>query len=67
MFSEYLPLDALATRLGLPRTWLKREADSGRLPYVQAGAHRRFDEDQVREHLRQQAERNAEALRGQPA
>ncbi len=55
--SQYVPLDALAVILGLPRTFLRREAERGAIPFVQAGAFRRFDPEQVREHLRRRAER----------
>ena len=53
----FVSTDLLACHLGLPLTWLRGECDDGRIPYVQAGARRRFDVDQVRECLREQAAR----------
>jgi len=38
-----LHLPAMARRLGVPMSWLRREADSGRLPCVRAGSRRLFD------------------------
>lgn len=33
----------LADRTGLPVAWLKREAEAGRIPGIQAGRRRFFD------------------------
>ena len=45
--TQFVPLDALATTLGLPRQWLKTEADAGRIPFLKAGRRRVFDPDAV--------------------
>lgn len=36
----YIPLTRLARHLGLPVSWLKQEAEAGRLPHLKIG--RRF-------------------------
>jgi hypothetical protein len=41
--SRYIDLSALARTLGLSATWLKREADAGRIPCLRAGRRRMFD------------------------
>ena len=46
--SPFLPLDALAERLGLPRKWLADEVRAGRIPFLVAGGRRLFDPEQVR-------------------
>jgi len=48
---EYISLDVLAIRLGLPRPYLKRLMEQGRIPHLVVGPWRRFDEAQVREAL----------------
>lgn len=40
---ELLALPDLARRLRVPASWLKREADEGRLPHVRAGRQRLFN------------------------
>jgi len=47
MDTQLLTLHRLAERTGLPTAWLKREADSGRLPCIRAGRRRMFDLDAV--------------------
>ena len=53
--SEYLPLDALAAALNLPRPYLRRLAREGRIPALNVNGRLRFDEAQVREALRRLA------------
>ncbi|MCC6681135.1 MAG: helix-turn-helix domain-containing protein [Phycisphaeraceae bacterium] len=36
-----------AAKLGVPAAWLKREADSGRVPAIRAGRRLRIDPDAV--------------------
>jgi hypothetical protein len=52
-----LKLRAMARRLGVPSTWLKGEADAGRMPHLRAGSAYLFDAESVervvRERLRQ--------------
>jgi len=49
--SEYLPLDALAATLGLPRSYLRRMAREGSIPALNVNGRLRFDEAAVREAL----------------
>ena len=55
MDAQYISLDALATRLGLPRAYLRDQARRGRIPHLQVGGRLRFEESVVREALRRQA------------
>ena len=54
MDHEYLSLDALAGRLGLPRSFLRRQVALGAIPCIRLpGKGRlRFDEEAVRDALR---------------
>lgn len=61
--SEYLPLDALAVTLGLPRTYLRRLAREGEIPVLDVNGRQRFDESQVREALRRLAAEGKGAAR----
>lgn len=45
---HFVTLDELATRLALPRTWLRELANAGTIPTVQAGRRRMFDLGEVR-------------------
>jgi len=65
VFIEYLPLDALATTLGLPRPYLRRLTDEGRIPSLNVNGRLRFDELQVREALLSLAVVEAEAKQAQ--
>lgn len=56
MADSYVPLEVLATELGLPHAWLKREVQRGRIPHIKAGRFIRFSIAQVRGHLRRRAE-----------
>lgn len=44
----FVTLEQLASTLRLPAAWLRREADSGRIPVVRASRRRMFDEAAVR-------------------
>jgi hypothetical protein len=44
----FVTLEQLASNLRLPAAWLRREADSGRIPVIRAGRRRMFDEAAVR-------------------
>ena len=48
-------LDTLSTVLGMPKTWLRDEANGGRLPCLMIGNRRYFDADLVREALADRA------------
>ena len=45
---HFVTLDELASRLALPRTWLRELANAGAIPIVQAGRRRVFDLEEVR-------------------
>jgi hypothetical protein len=44
----YTSLEGLAAETGLPRTWLRAEAEAGRIPSLNIGHRRVFDSDAVR-------------------
>ena len=50
--SCFLPLDVLATDLGLSRQYLRRLAREGEIPYLDVNGRKRFDPEQVRIALR---------------
>ena len=43
----FLALEPAALALGVPRAWLKREADAGRIPFLSIGRRRLFNPDAV--------------------
>ena len=51
--TSYLPQDATALTLGVPRKWFRREVEAGRIPFLQIGKRRLFDVDAVSEALKQ--------------
>lgn len=51
-YQGFLPLDALAATLGLPRTWVKNQADAGAIPSLELNGRRVFDAELVRASLR---------------
>ncbi len=53
--AKFIPLDALATTLGLPRRWLRGEAMAGRIPSLIVGNRRLFNPDAVRQALERRA------------
>ena len=50
-----LSLGVAAARLGVPATWLRSEAQAGRLPHLKAGARFLFDLDAVEAELLRRA------------
>ena len=48
-------LVGLARRLGLPRDWLKTEAEAGRIPSLLAGKRRLFNSEAVERALEDRA------------
>ena len=52
----FLSLEKLATRLGLPRKFLKSLAIEGEIPHLTVGGRLRFREDQVQAALAALAE-----------
>jgi len=67
METPYISLDVLAARLGLPRTFLRRQADGGVIPHLRVGGRMRFEESAVREALRRQADCTSTAAAGSEA
>ena len=57
---HFVTLDELATRLALPRTWLRKLADAGDIPAVCVGRRRVFDLDLVRAVILERANQSAE-------
>ncbi len=53
---SYLPLDALATTLGLPKGYLKDLAAQNKIPSLNVRGRLRFDIEQVRFALNRMAE-----------
>ena len=44
---QLLSLPALAETLKLPKSWIKAEADAGRIPHLRIGKRYRFDQEAV--------------------
>lgn len=53
---SYLPLEPAASWLGLPKTHLRRLADTGQVPFILVGKSRRFNLADVRARLSAMAE-----------
>lgn len=60
MDRRFITLHALATRLGLPRRFLREQARRGVIPYLLVGGRMRFEESAVCEALRRQAAQPAD-------
>lgn len=58
---QLLSLPALAETLKLPKSWIKAEADAGKLPHLRIGKRYRFNRDAV---VRALAERAAQSGKG---
>jgi hypothetical protein len=54
-----LPLAPTARLLGVPATWLRGEAEAGRIPHLKAGGALLFDVDLVEQLLLERARRPA--------
>ena len=53
--STYISLDALGGALGVPRSWLKAEADANRIPCLRVNRRRLFNLAAVRGALDERA------------
>ena len=53
----YISLNSLARRTGLPRAWLKREAEADRIPNLRIGLRRLFDQAAVEHALASRQDR----------
>jgi excisionase family DNA binding protein len=62
--ATYLSLDALASALGLPRRYLREQAERGTIPSLKVGGRLRFEETAVREALRKAAQRRGRGHHG---
>ena len=51
----YVSLRRAATEIGVPMSWLKAQADAGRLPHLRCGRMRRFNIAEVERLLRERA------------
>jgi hypothetical protein len=59
-----LPLGSTARLLSVPSTWLRAEADAGRLPHLRAGPKYLFDVDTVERLLLERARQRGEVTEG---
>lgn len=55
MLYDYLSLDSLALQLALPKTYMKRLVDAGKIPYLTVSGRKRFQEKSVRQALERMA------------
>lgn len=53
--TEYQSIGKASQLLGVPKAWLKREADAGRLPCLRVGRRRLFAPEAVRAELERRA------------
>ena len=51
----FIPVHALARRLGLPAAWLRAEADAGSIPSLRAGRRLMFNPEDVERVLSKRA------------
>ena len=49
--TSFIPLDALATTLGLPKQWVRAQAEAGAIPSLVVNGRRLYDVTTVREAL----------------
>lgn len=59
MSETLIPLDLVAKKLGLPRAWIRREAERGAIPVVRAGRRLYSTVHAVRVALRRRAAADA--------
>jgi len=60
---DVLSLPRMARRLGITQTWLRAEADAGRVPCLRAGTRYLFAAAAVEKALAERASRQTEAAR----
>ena len=60
---KLLSLPALAEALKLPKSWIKAEADAGRIPHLKIGKRYRFNCDAVIDTLAERAARSGKGVR----
>jgi excisionase family DNA binding protein len=59
---QLLSLPALADVLKLPESWIKAEADAGRIPHLRIGDRYRFNRDAVVRALAERAAQSGKAV-----
>lgn len=59
---QLLSLPALAEVLKLPESWIKTEADAGRIPHLKIGKRYRFNRETVVTVLSQRAAQSGKAV-----
>lgn len=60
---QLLSLPALADALKLPESWIKAEADAGRIPHLRIGKRYRFNRQAVEAALAHAAARRGKGVR----
>lgn len=58
--TQFLPIDPAASRLGVPRDWLRKEAAAGRVPVLRVGRRLLFDIEAVHRALAEHSEREVQ-------
>jgi hypothetical protein len=61
---SFKPLHVAATHLGVPVTWLRAEAEAGRVPHLKIGRRFMFNVEAVERHLVDRAAKSAGAPDG---
>jgi len=61
--AQLLSLPSLADALKLPESWIKAEADAGRIPHLRIGKRYRFNRDAVVSALADRAAQSGKAVR----
>jgi len=59
-----LSLARMAHCLGVPQTWLRQEADAGRIPHLKAGSRYLFNPKAVEPLLIERAAKQADTVEG---
>jgi excisionase family DNA binding protein len=59
---QLLSLPALAEVFKLPDSWIKAEADAGRIPHLKIGKRYRFNRDAVERALAERAAQSGKAV-----
>lgn len=60
--TSFMPLEQIAVRLGVPASWLKSEAEAGRVPHIKAGRRVLFHRDTVERALAERATREVASV-----
>jgi excisionase family DNA binding protein len=60
--TPFMPATAAAARLGVPVTWLRAEAEAGRLPHIRIGKRLLFNPSAVERSLSDRASESGKAV-----